>query len=93
MKCFLSNLQKMVLHDVSDDAKLVKVSTPAHSAKGLFEGDDDGGNVVPVPSGAEQDVTETEGDQVLHHLLAKVVVDTVDLLLLEQRRQMVGQLG
>jgi hypothetical protein len=38
--------------------------------------------VVPVPGGAEELVAESEDEDVLDHLLAEVVVDTEDLLLL-----------
>ena len=43
----------MVLHDVPDDAELVKISTPAHGSERFLEGDDHGGDMVPVPGGAE----------------------------------------
>ena len=73
------NLQQVVLQDVPDDAELVKVAAAALSAEGLLEGDNDGGDVVAVPRGAEDGVGESHGDQVLHHLLAEIVVDAVEL--------------
>ena len=40
---------------------------------------------LPVPGRSEYHVAESEGDEVLDHLLAEVVVDTVELLLAAQR--------
>ena len=39
----------MVLHDVADNAKLVEVAAAAHGPERLLEGNDNVGNVVPVP--------------------------------------------
>ena len=63
-------LKKVVLHHVSDDSELVKVSAPPLGAKGLLEGDGDACDGVSVPRRAEDHVWEAEGDQVLDHLLA-----------------------
>lgn len=38
--------------------------------------------MVAVPRSAEELVTESQNENVLHHLLSEVVVDTEDLLLL-----------
>jgi hypothetical protein len=37
-------------------------------------------DVVPVPCGAEELVTEPEDKNVLDHLLAQVMIDTVELV-------------
>lgn len=37
-------------------------------------------DVVPVPSRAKELVAKSEDENVLHHLLSKVVVDTEDLV-------------
>ena len=39
-------------------------------------------DVVTVPGCAEELVAESQNEDVLHHLLAEVVIDTEDLLLL-----------
>ena len=49
-------LKKVVLHHVSDDSELVKVSAPPLGAKGLLEGDGDACDGVSVPRGAEDHV-------------------------------------
>lgn len=72
----------MVLHDIADDAEFVKVSTSSFCAEGLFEGDLNAVNVVAVPGGSEEFVTESENEEVLHHLLSEVVVNTEDLFFL-----------
>ena len=73
----------MVLHDISNDAELVEIAAAALGTERLFERDLDRGDVLPVPSGAENPVAEAQGHQVLDHLLAQVVVDTVELVFFE----------
>src|SRR5690606_24291928 len=75
------DLEQVVLHDVADDAELVKVAAAALGAEGLLEDDLDVVDVVAVPGGAEEGVSEPEDEQVLDHLLAEIVVDAVELLL------------
>ena len=70
----------MVLHHISDDSKLIKVSATALGTKWLLEGDGDAGNAVSVPGGSKDHVAKPEADEVLHHLLAQVVVNPVQLL-------------
>jgi len=71
-----------VLHNITDDTELVKVATSALGTEWLLEGDLDVVNVVAVPGGAEELVTEAKNEDVLDHLLTQVVVDTEDLLFL-----------
>ena len=47
---------------------------------------------VAVPHALEHRVAETEDEDVLHRLLAEVVVDAEDLLLVEDREQLVVEL-
>jgi hypothetical protein len=70
----------VVLHDISNDAKLIKVTASALSAERLLEGDLDVVDVVAVPGSAEERVTEAKDQDVLHHLLAKIVVNSEQLL-------------
>jgi hypothetical protein len=72
----------MVLHDIADDAEFVKVTTTALRAEGLFERDLNVVDVVTVPSGTEEGVTKSKNENVLDHLLAKIVIDTEELILL-----------
>jgi hypothetical protein len=39
-------------------------------------------NVVTVPGGTKELVTESENEDVLNHLLAQIMIDTEDFLLL-----------
>jgi hypothetical protein len=75
----------MVLHNVTDDAKLIKVPSSTLGTEGLLECDLNIVDVVSVPGGAQERVTETQDQNVLHHLLAEVVVDTEQLVLLPIR--------
>ena len=49
-------LKKVVLHNVSDDSKLVKVSSSSLGSKGFLEGDGDACNGVSVPRWTEDHV-------------------------------------
>lgn len=72
----------MVLHDISDNAKLVKVASTALGAKRLLEGDLHIVDVVSVPGSTKEGVAEAHDENVLDHLFTEVVVNTVELLLL-----------
>ena len=68
------DLQEVVLHHISDYSKLVKVSTTSLCSEGFLESNLDTGNAISVPSRSKYHVPEPEADEVLHHLLAEVVV-------------------
>jgi hypothetical protein len=72
----------MVLHDVADDAKLVKVAAPTLGTKWLLECDLHIIDVMAVPGGAKEGVSKTKNENVLDHFLAKVVIDAEELILL-----------
>lgn len=76
------NLQEMVLHDITDDAKLIEVTSTTLGAKWFLEGDLDVIDVIAVPSCVEERVAESENEDVLDHLLSEVVINAEDLLLL-----------
>lgn len=71
--------RRTVLHDVAHDTELVKVAATALGADLFLEGDLDVGDVVAVPAGAKDLVGEAQDHDVLDHLLAQVVIDSVDL--------------
>lgn len=81
----------MVLHDVSNDPNVVEVATSALGAERFLEGDLDALDEVLVPRGVQEGVTESQLQQVLDQLLAQVVVDSVQFVLGEQRRQAILQ--
>ncbi len=78
------DLHEVVLHDVADDAVLVKVAPAPLRAEILLESHGDGGYVVAVPERLEGVICEPHDHQVLHHLLPDVVVDTESFTLLQQ---------
>mmetsp|Transcript_30693 Transcript_30693/g.71722 ORF Transcript_30693/g.71722 Transcript_30693/m.71722 type:complete len:465 (-) Transcript_30693:211-1605(-) len=81
------HLHQVVLHDVPHDSRVVKVAGAALDPKGLLEVNLHRVNVPRVPEGLKDKVAEAHCHNVLHELLAEVVVDAVDLLL----RQLLGQ--
>jgi hypothetical protein len=72
----------MVLHDISNDTKLVKISTTPLSPEWLFERDLDVVDMVAVPGSTKEFVTKSQNQNVLDHLLSKVMVNTENLLLI-----------
>ena len=62
-----------------DDSKVVKVAPSALSAKVFFERDDDGSNVISVPTRREDLICETQGEQRLYHFLSEVMINPIDL--------------
>ncbi len=49
-----AHLDQVVLHDIADNAKLVKVTAAAVGAEGLLEADLHVGNEVAVPRGRQE---------------------------------------
>ena len=74
----------MILHDISDDAELVEVAASSFCAERLLECDLNVIDVVAIPVGTQEFITEADDQQILDHLLAQVVVNTEDLLLCQK---------
>ena len=74
----------MVLHDISDNPVMVKVSTTTKCSKGFFECNLYASNAVSIPRWTKEHVAKPQADEVLHHLLPQVVVNPVQLLLSEE---------
>ncbi len=70
----------MVLQHVAQRAGLLVERPTAFDADGLGCRDLDVVDVVAVPGGLEDAIAEAEDEDVLHRLLAKVVVDAEDLV-------------
>jgi hypothetical protein len=83
----------MVLHDISNNTKLIEVASTALSAEGFLEGDLHVVNVMSVPGSTKERVAESHDENVLDHLLSEVVVNTVELLLFPVRLQRLLQLA
>ncbi len=93
-------LQHVVLQHVADRARGVVVAAAAAlHADRLGHGDLHEFDVLLVPQRFEEGVAEAEHQQVLHRLLAQVVVDAVELVLADQleqvgiERERAGQVG
>ncbi len=73
----------MVLHHVAQRARLLVIAGTLLDTELLGHVDRDARDVIAVPRLLEQRVAEAEREQVLHRLLAEVVIDPVDLRLVE----------
>jgi len=73
----------VVLQDVADRAHLVVEPSPPSDAEGLGHGDLDAVDVVAVPDRLQEGVGEAEVKEVLHRLLAQVVIDPEHGVLVE----------
>ena len=49
----------MVLHNITNNAEFIKVSSSTFCAKGFFESNLDVGNMLTSPSGAEESICES----------------------------------
>ena len=76
-------LHDVVLHDVAECAGGLVEGAAAFDADGFGGGDLDVVDVVAVPDVLEDAVGEAEDEDVLHGLLAEVVVDAEDLIFVE----------
>ena len=73
----------MVLEHVAQQAGLVVVAGPVLHPEGFGDGELDVVDVMAVPDRLEDQVREAEHHDVLHRVLAQIVVDPVDLVLFE----------
>ena len=73
----------MVLHHVAQSAGLLVERAAALDAESFSHGDLHVVDVIAFPDGLKDAVGEAEDEQILHRLLAQVVVDAEDLALLE----------
>lgn len=71
----------MVLTNVPNDTKLIKVPAPSFGAKRFLERDLNVADKVLVETGFEPNVSKPEQQDVLDHLFAQVVVNTISLVL------------
>jgi hypothetical protein len=77
------DLQQMVLHDVANDAKRVKVAATPLQPKILLECDLHRLDVLAVPRGLKELIRPTERRDVEDDLLAQVVIQAIELRLME----------
>ena len=71
----------MVLHDISNNAKLIKIYTTTLCTEWLLERDLNVVYVMPVPGSTKKLVTESKDEDILYHLLSKVVVNAEQFIL------------
>ncbi|MCY1446779.1 hypothetical protein D9M71_633660 [compost metagenome] len=68
----------MILDHVAQLPGLVEIAPAPFDPDFLGDGDFHVGDRVLVPLGFEQAVGKTQGNEVLHRLLAQVMVDTIN---------------
>jgi len=78
-----NDLQQMVLHDIADGPDFFVKGAAALHAELFRHGDLNVLHVVSIPDRLQEGVGEAEKQQVLHRLLAQVVVDAKDGAFLE----------
>src|SRR5204863_845178 len=81
------DLQRVVLDDVADRADAVVEASAAFDAEALAHRDLDAFDLGAVPERLEERVGEAEVEEVLHSLLAEVMVDAEDRFLGEDVMQ------
>ncbi len=79
-----TQLEHVVLHHVPDGARLVVVGPAPADADLLGHRDLDVIDMGAVPQRLEQPIGEAQHHQVLHRLLAEIMIDPIDLLLGER---------
>ena len=79
MAMVASHLQQVILDHVAQRAGFLVIRAAALHADGFRRGDLHVVHVAAVPQRLEDAVAEAEGQDVLHGLLAEVVIDAVDL--------------
>ena len=70
----------MILHHVAQRAGIVVVPSPLLHSHRFGDGDLHVIDVAPVPDRLEERIGKPEGEDVLHRLLAQVVIDAVNLV-------------
>ena len=81
-------LQHVILHHVAQRAGLVIEPAAPPDSELLGHGDLHVADAATAPHRLEQRVAEAQRQQVLHRLLAEVVIDAIDLLLAETLRHL-----
>jgi hypothetical protein len=67
----------VVLHHVTNDSYVIKIPAAAFRTERFFENNLHRLDVLAIPKGLEDRVRKAQDHQILNHLLAKVMVNTV----------------
>ena len=82
----------MILHHIAHHTGLVVVAAALFHRNLLGNGDAHIVDIVAIPQWLENRVRKAEDQQVLHHVLAQIVVDAIDLALVEYLPDQIVQL-
>ena len=72
----------MVLHHVTDNAKFVEITSSPFRTEWFFERNLNIVDVIPVPRRPEKLIAESENQNILYHLLSKIMGKSEYFLLL-----------
>ena len=81
------HLQQVVLHDIANGAGLFVEPPPSLETEPFRHGDLHALDVMAVPHRLQEGVREAEEQEILHRLLAEIMVDAEDALLIEYLMQ------
>ena len=84
-------LKQMVRHHVAQRAGGVVETAAMADAEPFIDGDLDMIDVIAIPDRLEHAVGEAQHQDVLHRLLAEIMIDPVDLVLVDQFQQFAVQ--
>src|SRR5260370_23573833 len=76
-------LQHMILHHIADSPRLFIIAGTALYTDIFRHGDLHTVDIATVPNWLEDTISQAEDEDILHCLLTQIMVDTIDLLFLE----------
>lgn len=72
----MSHLYEVILHDIPDDAELIKVSSASFGPKGFLEGNLNIADVLVIPYGPQKSICKSQYQHILHELFAQIMVNS-----------------
>ena len=76
----------MILHDVPNNTKLIKISASTFDTKSFFENDLNA-LIIPVPNGIENMLPNLKIKRFFNHFLSKIMINSEIFLSSENRAQ------
>ena len=74
-------LELTVLHNIPNNAEIVKVSTTSFSTNGFLKCNLDVINVFAIPDLAEEDVGKSHRHHIFNHFFTQIMINTIDLII------------
>lgn len=70
-----------VLHNVPNNAKIIKVASSTFGAEGFLESDLDIVDKLAIPDLVEKHISESDHHDVFDHLFSEIVINAVNLII------------